>query len=214
MNISISTLVIMAVVFIVLILCIVLLTGKVVAYHKAYEDLLNRSKNYLNLSKNCNKTSETIIQQNKDLLNEREMYRAQLRRLINLITSAEQLHQDNFKLRKEIREVKDINKKLVSSDSCKALKKLNTKYESLRFDFFDIKLFLSRMWTWKDEELQNMAKLYITDTYSKYNSDFKKFCNERNSEGETNLEVIEDCLNEIEKDFAFSKKNGETNEED
>lgn len=214
MNISISTLVIMAVVFIVLILSIVLLAGKVVAYHKAYEDLLNRSKNYLNLSKNCNKTSETIIQQNKDLLNEREMYRAQLRRLINLITSAEQLHQDNFKLRKEIREVKDINKKLVSSDSCKALKKLNTKYESLRFDFFDIKLFLSRMQTWKDEELQNMAKLYITDTYSKYNSDFKKFCNERNSEGETNLEVIEDCLNEIEKDFAFSKKNGETNEED
>ena len=115
MNISISTLVIMAVVFIVLILSIVLLAGKVVAYHKAYEDLLNRSKNYLNLSKNCNKTSETIIQQNKDLLNEREMYRAQLR---SLTTSAEQLHQDNFKLRKEIREVKDINKKLVSSDSC------------------------------------------------------------------------------------------------
>lgn len=211
MNISISTLVIMAVVFIVLILSIVLLTGKVVAYHKAYEDLLNRSKNYLDLSKNCNKTSETIIQQNKDLINEREMYRAQLR---SLTTSAEQLHQDNFKLRKEIREVKDINKKLVSSDSCKALKKLNTKYESLRFDFFDIKLFLSRMWTWKDEELQNMAKPYIIDIYDKYSSEFQKFCNERNSEGETNLEVIEDCLNEIEKDFAFSKKNGETNEED
>lgn len=211
MNISVVTFVIMIFVYIALVAIIFALAKKLLIYQDTYNKLLAKSKDYLNLSKRCNNTSKEISQQNKDLLNEREMYRAQLR---SLTTSAEQLHQDNFKLRKEIREVKDINKKLVSSDSCKALKKLNTKYESLRFDFFDIKLFLSRMQTWKDEELQNMAKPYIIDIYDKYSSEFQKFCNERNSEGETNLEVIEDCLNEIEKDFAFSKKNGETNEED
>lgn len=211
MNISVVTFVIMIIVYSTLVAIIFALAKKLLIYQDTYNKLLAKSKDYLNLSKRCNNTSKEINQQNKDLLDKLNKYFERIRELTKV---AEQLHQDNFKLRKEIREVKDINKKLVSSDSCKALKKLNTKYESLRFDFFDIKLFLSRMQTWKDEELQNMAKLYITDTYSKYNSDFKKFCNERNSEGETNLEVIEDCLNEIEKDFAFSKKNGETNEED
>lgn len=210
MNISISVLVVIALVFIVLVLSIVLLTRKVVAYHIAYNDVLIRSRNYLNLSKDCNETSKKIIQQNEKLLDEREKYRSQLR---SLTKSAEKLHQDNFELRKEIREVKDINKKLVSSDSCKALEKLNTKYEGLRFDFFDIKLILLRMWNW-DEELQNMVKPYIIDIYDKYNSEFQKFCNERKSSGGTNLEVIEDYLNEIEKDFVFSKKNGEADEKD
>lgn len=124
MNISVVTFVIMIIVYITLVAIIFALAKKLLIYQDTYNKLLAKSKDYLSLSKRCNNTSKEIIQQNKDLLNEREMYRAQLR---SLTTSAEQLHQDNFKLRKEIREVKDINKKLVSSDSCKALKKLNTK---------------------------------------------------------------------------------------
>ncbi len=112
MNISVVTFVIMIIVYITLVAIIFALAKKLLIYQDTYNKLLANSKDYLNLSKRCNNTSKEINQQNKDLLDKLNKYFERIRELTKV---AEQLHQDNFELRKEIREVKEMNKKLEKS---------------------------------------------------------------------------------------------------
>lgn len=112
MNISVVTFVIMIIVYITLVAIIFALAKKLLIYQDTYNKLLAKSKDYLSLSKRCNNTSKEINQQNKDLLDKLNKYFERIRELTKV---AEQLHQDNFELRKEIREVKEMNKKLEKS---------------------------------------------------------------------------------------------------
>ncbi len=112
MNISVVTFVIMIIVYITLVAIIFALAKKLLIYQDTYNKLLAKSKDYLSLSKRCNNTSKEISQQNKDLLDKLNKYFERIRELTKV---AEQLHQDNFELRKEIREVKEMNKKLEKS---------------------------------------------------------------------------------------------------
>lgn len=112
MNISVVTFVIMIIVYIALVAIILALAKKLLIYQDTYNKLLAKSKDYLSLSKRCNNTSKEISQQNKDLLDKLNKYFERIRELTKV---AEQLHQDNFELRKEIREVKEMNKKLEKS---------------------------------------------------------------------------------------------------
>lgn len=112
MNISVVTFMIMIIVYSTLVAIIFALAKKLLIYQDTYNKLLAKSKDYLNLSKRCNNTSKEINQQNKDLLDKLNKYFERIRELTKV---AEQLHQDNFELRKEIREVKEMNKKLEKS---------------------------------------------------------------------------------------------------
>jgi uncharacterized coiled-coil DUF342 family protein len=102
----------MIIVYITLVAIIFALAKKLLIYQDTYNKLLAKSKDYLSLSKRCNNTSKEINQQNKDLLDKLNKYFERIRELTKV---AEQLHQDNFELRKEIREVKEMNKKLEKS---------------------------------------------------------------------------------------------------